>query len=122
MGLITQIFIICFFADKTIEKSTELPTQLYKSNWIELVARRKNGKKFKKILLNFMTCTQRETSFFVGDIFPLNLRTFAAVSSFEVIALDLLLLVAQLHNLIIFILFQILNFAYRLFALIYNKQ
>lgn len=72
-------FIVCFFGDKTREASSKLTTQMYHSNWIQLIANRRGGKKFSKIMLILMANTQRETMFYLGALIPLNLRTFQSV-------------------------------------------
>lgn len=79
VALTTQIFILCFFANETQANSGKLMTQLYKSNWIQLIGARGSGRQFQKMMLIFMKCTQSEVSFYLGRIFPLNLETFAKV-------------------------------------------
>lgn len=86
VALTTQIFIVCFFADKIHENSAKLTTQLYKSNWTQLIIARGNGRNFKKMMLILMNCTQNEVTIRLGRIFSLKLSTFAQVK-FEVLQL-----------------------------------
>lgn len=82
-GSITNIlknFLFCYFADKTIEMSRKLPLQLYKSNWVNLAGDKKSRRHVNVLMLVFMSATQREMIFYVGNIFPWSLPTFAVVN------------------------------------------
>lgn len=68
------------FADRIVEKNTKLQIQLYQSNWIKLIADPKIRAKFKALAIVFMKMNQIETPVLVGNLFPLNLKTFNTVS------------------------------------------
>lgn len=80
-ALIMQIFCICFFADTVTEMNGKLPTQLYKSNWVDMVCFgvREQRQKFKSLMLVILGFNQREMLVLVGYIFPVSLSTFLTV-------------------------------------------
>lgn len=68
------ILMPCYFGSVIIARSNALTTCVYESNWRCL------GFKEQKLIIILMERLKRTTILTVGQLFPLNLQTFSAVT------------------------------------------
>ncbi|KAJ3621547.1 hypothetical protein MTP99_003666 [Tenebrio molitor] len=73
MAATGEIFLYCYFGNRTIEKSELLYYASYESIWYN------TSKELKKDLLIFMEQLKNPIVLFVWNIFPLNYKTFKAI-------------------------------------------
>lgn len=72
-----QIFFPCYLGNNIVTTSNDLPTEMYKSNWIQF------DQKQKQIVSIFLERTKRNSSIVAGNLFILNLQTFLSVIRFK---------------------------------------
>lgn len=80
VALMTQIFIPCYFANKVIDQSSELSFHLYEANWVDLIASKEYGTRYRKLFVIMSERLKRDTDVVVGIILSLSLSMFATVS------------------------------------------
>lgn len=106
-GMFLQIFVPCYVGNEISVEHNKLPASFFASNWIKFNVQQ------RKLLITAMESLKRENFIRMGQIFPLTLITFSKVY-FVIADAD------QGFYYSIFFIFQIINLAYRLFALLQN--
>ncbi|XP_066159036.1 odorant receptor 94b-like isoform X2 [Euwallacea fornicatus] len=72
-AILSQIFIYCWFGNKITHASSELPTAIYKSDWLGC------SRRFKQAMLMSMKRMERPLYVSIGKFTPLSLSTLLAV-------------------------------------------
>lgn len=103
------ILMPCYFGSLIIARSDALTTCVYKSNWSNI------GLKERKLIIILMERLKRTARVTVGHLFPMHLQTFTAVIN----QVEIVLLVCSRF---LYFFMQIMNFAYRLLALVKNFE